>query len=79
MVLALVLAAVFGGALGWILHRTTQDKESGNLKNVINRQRQQLSHLQSEIAMLTDDYDELQRQAHDEMIELREANQQIPC
>ncbi len=78
MVLALVLAAVFGGALGWILHRSTQDKESGNLKSVINRQRQQLTHLQSEISMLTDDYDELQRQTHDEMMELREANQQIP-
>ncbi len=78
MVLALVLAAVFGGALGWILHRSTQDKESDNLKNVISRQRQQLSHLQSEIAMLTDDYDELQRQAHDELVDLREANQQIP-
>lgn len=78
MVLALVLASVFGGALGWILHRSTQDKESGNLKSVINRQRQQLGHLQSEIAMLTDDYDELQRQAHDELHELREANQQIP-
>ncbi len=78
MVLALVLAAVCGGALGWILHRSTQDKESGNYKSIINRQRQQLSHLQSEIAMLTDDYDELQRQSHDEMIELREASQQIP-
>ncbi len=78
MVLALALAAVCGGALGWILHRSTQEKESGNFKSIINRQRQQLSHLQSEIAMLTDDYDELQRQSHDELIELREASQQIP-
>ncbi|ASJ74683.1 hypothetical protein [Granulosicoccus antarcticus] len=78
MVFALVLAVLLGAALGWILHRNTKDKDTSKFKNVINRQRQQYSQLQSEIAMLTDDYDELQRQSHDELIELREANQQIP-
>ncbi len=78
IVLALILAAFVGGALGWLLHRTTQDREAGQLRNAIQRQRQQVAQLNSEIAMLTDDYDELQRQSHDEIQELREANQQIP-
>ena len=78
MILALLMAAILGGALGWLLHRSTQVREGNQLRGVIQRQRQQVAQLNSEIAMLTDDYDELQRQTHDELAELREANQQIP-
>ncbi|NND91637.1 MAG: hypothetical protein HKN42_12320 [Granulosicoccus sp.] len=78
MSLALALAVVCGGALGWLIHRARHVRQNDELRHALSRQQQQLSQMQSEVSMLSDDYDELQRRAQDEIAALREDNQKIP-
>ena len=78
MIVALGLAAICGGAIGWLVHRATHTKHVQKLRHSLGRQQNQLAQAQSEIGMLTDDYEELQRRSQDEIDSLRQDNEQIP-
>jgi len=78
MILALAVAIVLGMALGWLLHRVSHTRESHHLKQIIAKLKARLAQAQSEVAMLSDDYDEMHRQTQDQLIALREENRQIP-
>ncbi|MFK7996013.1 MAG: hypothetical protein AB8B87_17885 [Granulosicoccus sp.] len=76
--MALAVAIVLGMALGWLIHRTTYNRQSHVLKQTIAKQNARLAQAQSEVSMLTDDYDEMQRQSQDQINALRDENRQIP-
>ena len=78
MLLALSLAALFGGAIGWLIHRATHSTRVLELRQALGRAHSQLKQAQSEIAMLSDDYDDMHRRTQEEMEVLRQENQQIP-
>jgi len=78
MIVALVLAAICGGAIGWLVHRASHTRHIDNLRRSLARQQNQLVQSQSEISMLTDDYEDLQRRSQDEIDALREETEQIP-
>lgn len=78
MILALTVAIVLGIALGWIIHRSTHNHVQQQFKNRLTKQNALLVQAQSDVSMLSDDYDELRLQAQDEIKALRADNQQIP-
>jgi len=78
MLVALSLAVLLGGAIGWLLHRTVHSDRVQELRQALARQHNQLNQAQSEIAMLSDDYDEMHRRTQEELEALRQDNQQIP-
>ncbi len=78
IVLALMLAALLGGAIGWLVHRASHTADIEQLNGAIRHQQNQLKQAQSDVAMLTDDYDDLQQRSQDEIDGLREQNRQIP-
>ncbi|MFK8082615.1 MAG: hypothetical protein AB8B97_20240 [Granulosicoccus sp.] len=78
MILALAVAVVLGMALGWLIHRTTYNQKTHSLKQTLARQTAGLAQAQSEVSMLAEDYDEMQRQLQDQLAALREENRQIP-
>lgn len=78
MITALVLAAICGGAIGWLIHRTTHAKHIDKLRRSLSQHQRQLAQSQSEISMLSDDYEDLQRRSQDEIDRLREDTEQIP-
>lgn len=76
--LALLLAGLLGGALGWLVHRATHVRQTDQLRHALGRQQSKMGQLQSEVSMLTDDYDEMQRRSDGEIEALRQETQQIP-
>lgn len=78
MLVALSLAVLLGGAIGWLIHRTTHAARVHEMRQALMRQQSQLSQAQSEIAMLSDDYDEMHRRTQEELEALRQENQQLP-
>lgn len=78
MLVALSLATLLGGALGWIVHRAAHNNRVHELHQGLRRQQSQLNQAQSEIAMLSDDYDEMHSRSQEELEALREDNQKIP-
>lgn len=78
MILALCAAIVLGVALGWLIHRTAYSKQTHNLKQHIARRQALLEHAQSDMSMLTEDFDELQQQSHEQITALQSENSQIP-
>ena len=78
MLVALSLAVLLGAAIGWLVHRSTHAARVHELHQGLVRQQSQLNQAQSEIAMLSDDYDEMHRRTQDELEALRQENQQIP-
>ncbi|MFK7860484.1 MAG: hypothetical protein AB8B64_16815 [Granulosicoccus sp.] len=77
MILALAVAVILGMALGWLVHRTTYNRQTLALKKTMARQRAGLAQTQSEVSMLADDYDEMQRQLQDQIDTLKQENRQI--
>ncbi len=78
MLVSLVLAAIAGGAIGWIIHRSRANKHSAQLMETIQRQQQQATHAESEIAMLTDDFNELKQRNQKEKDLLAQEAKQVP-
>lgn len=78
MFLVTVVAVIVGVAFGWLIHRTMHAGKVHQLQQTVRRQRAQVSQAKSDVAMLNDDYDELKRSSHDQIITLQTANQQIP-
>ncbi len=79
MILALCVAVILGAALGWMIHRAAHNRQTLHLRQVIARYKAQQSQAQSDIAMLNEDFDELQRQSNDQIAALQQENSQIPA
>jgi len=77
MLVSLALAAVVGGAVGWLLHRARAVRHVDHLNHTIYRQQQQVKQAQTDVAMLTDDYDELKQQTRTEIETLRQENKDL--
>lgn len=78
MAVALCLAALLGGAIGWLIHRSIHAKTVQEYRQGLISQQNHLNQAKSEIAMLSDDYDEMHRRTQEEIDALRHDNQQIP-
>ena len=77
--ISLGLAAIVGGALGWIAHRARSGKQIRSLQQVVTRPQQQVSQAQTEVSILTDDFDDLKAHSASEINALTVDNQKIPA
>lgn len=78
MLLVTVVAMIVGAAIGWLIHRSMYAGRVHQLQQTVRHQRAQVTQARSDVSMLNDDYDELKRSSHDQIITLQTANQQIP-
>ncbi len=78
MLVSLLLAGVIGGAIGWLMHRHRSAKNTDRLLETIHRQQQQTTQAESEIAMLTDDFNELKLRKQKEIDLLAQDAKQVP-
>ena len=74
IVFSLILAAIVGAAIGWVLHRTAADRKRQQLRQSIASQQQKLKQAETDVAMLTDDYDELKQRNQTEIEALQQEN-----
>ena len=79
MILCLALAALAGGAAGWLLHRARAGAEDEALRETIVRQHHQLRHAETDVAMLTDDFDDLKQRSQTEIESLRRDVRRLPA
>ena len=77
--ISLALAAILGGAIGWILHRVRVTKQMHQLHDIIDRQQQQVSEAQTEVSILTADFDDLKQSSETEIRSLKRENTKIPA
>jgi len=77
--ISLILAAIVGGAIGWLIHRATATKNIRHLHDVVNQQQQQVNEAQNEVSIITADFDDLKQSTQTEIGSLKSENQQIPA
>jgi len=77
--ISLLLAAIVGGVLGWLAHRARAVKQIKQLQSIVTRQQQQVSQAQTDVAMLTEDFDDLKLKSEAEISHLKQDNQKIPA
>lgn len=75
---SLLLAAVAGGALGWILHGLKAHRRERELSGLINRHASALTQAQQERQMIADDYDEMKLGLESRIGELQLENRKLP-
>ena len=78
MFVALALAGILGAAIGWLIHRAARVRRLDEYRHALARAQNQVAQTESEVSMLADDYDELQRRSKTEINALRHQTQQIP-
>jgi len=78
MFVTLVLAGILGAAIGWLIHRAAYASKLEEYRHALSRAHSQAAQTESEVNMLTDDYDELRRRSKLEIDSLRSENKQIP-
>ena len=77
--ISLALAAIVGGAAGWIAHRARAGKQIKELSSVVSKQQQQVKEAQTQVSLLTGDFDDLKQNSEAQIAELRQDNQKIPA
>lgn len=75
---SLVLAAIFGAAIGWILHGYKASQREAMLRDAMDRQGMVLAQAESDRQMISDDFDELKVHLESRIGELQNENRQIP-
>lgn len=78
MFVALALAGILGAAIGWLIHRASYARRLDDHRHALARAHNQIAQAESDVSMLSDDYDELERRSKTEIAALRQENQQIP-
>ena len=77
--ISLVLAAIFGGAVGWLMHRARASRHIDQLQDIVDRQQQQVSEAQTEVSILTADFDDLKQVSESKISKLSRENKEIPA
>ncbi len=76
--ISLLLAAVAGGAVGWIVRGLKAHKRERELGGLVERHSSALAQAQQERQMIADDYDEMQLGLESKIGELQVENRRIP-
>jgi len=76
---AMLIVAIFlGAAIGWIIHRAAHRGENRTLRQNLARQQGQIKQAQTDVSILSNDYDELNRNTQEQIQGLLEENREIP-
>lgn len=76
--ISLLLAAVAGAAIGWILHGYKANQREQGLRTALERQAAATAHAQQERQMIADDYDDMKLGLESRLGEVQYENRQIP-
>jgi len=76
--ISLLLAAVAGAAIGWILHGYKANQREQGLRTALERQAAATAHAQQERQMIADDYDDMKLGLESRLGEMQYENRQIP-
>lgn len=79
ILLCLALAALLGGAIGWLLQRSRANARLAAARRVLAEQARQLERARTDVTMLTDDFDDLRERSREEIDALRQENRQLPA
>ena len=79
ILICLALAALLGGAGGWLLRRSRDAAREDELLDALELRERQLERAQTDVAMLTDDFDDLRERSRVEIDALREETRQLPA
>ncbi len=77
--ISLALAAIVGGAIGWLAHRARAGKQIRHLQQVVARQQQHVNEAQTEVSIIAGDFDDLKHRSESEINLLKQENQKIPA
>jgi len=77
--ISLLLAGVVGITIGWLAHRARADKHIHQLQQVVGRQQQHVNEAQTEVSILTGDFDDLKYRTDNQINELKLESQKIPA
>ena len=78
ILLCLALAALLGGALGWLALRVRTGAALDTLRGELARRTRALTEAQGDVQMLGDDFEELRTRSRDEIDALRAENAELP-
>jgi len=77
--ISLALAVILGGAIGWLVHRTRAAKQIHHLQEIVSRQQAQVTEAQTEVSILSADFDDLKQASESEISTLKSENKAIPA
>ncbi len=78
MLLCIALALITGAAVGWLVHRARYADRITALRHTIGQQHAQVQQARTDVAMITQDFDELKARAQSEIDMLRQDNKRLP-
>lgn len=78
MLLCIAFALVTGGAIGWLVHRAKHSERVAELRQTIGKQHAQVQQARTDVAMITQDFDDLKTRAQTEIDTLRQDNKRLP-
>lgn len=79
MLLCIALAALAGGAVGWLIQRSRANATLQTLRATIVQQRAQVEQARTDVSLISQDYDELKHRSRDEIERLQQENKRLPA